>query len=90
MRRITKRRLSGLLCAVLMLVTSIDVAAFAAGSDASKERLTYGIWVQYRKQIIVNIIIILLFLIGIVVPMYPRLENLLLERQHLVILLLII
>lgn len=39
MRRITKRRLSGLLCAVLMLVTSIDVAAFAAGSDASKRKI---------------------------------------------------
>lgn len=55
-----------------------------------KERLTYGIWVQYRKQILVNIIIISLLLTGIVVPMYPRLENLLLERQHLVILLSII
>ena len=39
MRRITKRRLSSLLCAVLMLITSIDVAAFAAGSDASKRKI---------------------------------------------------
>lgn len=30
MRKTTKRRLSSLLCAVLMLVTSIDVTAFAA------------------------------------------------------------
>ena len=41
MRRITKRRLSSLLCAVLMLITSIDVAAFAAGSDASKRNLYF-------------------------------------------------
>ena len=39
MRRITKRRLSSLLCAVLMLVTSIDVTAFAAESKASTRKI---------------------------------------------------
>lgn len=39
MRKTTKRRLSSLLCAVLMLVTSIDVTAFAAESKASKRKI---------------------------------------------------
>lgn len=90
MRRITKRRLSSLLCAVLMLITSIDVAAFAAGSDASKRKI--DVWdmgavqeadtSKYNNNITASD--------WVVVPMYPRLENLLLERQHLVILLSII
>ena len=39
MRKTTKRRLSSLLCAVLMLVTSIDVTAFAAESKASTRKI---------------------------------------------------
>ena len=37
MRKTTKRRLSSLLCAVLMLVTSIDVTAFAESKASTRK-----------------------------------------------------
>ncbi len=86
MRKTTKRRLSSLLCAVLMLVTSIDVTAFAAESKASTRKI--DVWdmgtVQeadtdkYNNHITAAD--------WRIVTMFQRMVNSLQEKQHLVIL----
>ena len=83
MRKTTKRRLSSLLCAVLMLVTSIDVTAFAAESKASTRKI--DVWdmgtVQEADTDKYNN-----HITGRIVTMFQRMVNSLPEKQHLVIL----